>query len=177
MWHPLWPLIYQTINSRSCDNNPCIPIGLLSWLVCRWQCVASALHVHSMEPPSQWIIGLSSDQFEQATSSASDWGKRNKKWVESLHFRLALFFLRKHHRHEWKQRASETEMKWVRWVERDTRCAPFRSDSLDGDSQAWRVAWGANSKYYNITRLCLQTPFCGLWVNSLFPPGDARWWN
>lgn len=91
MWHPLWPVIYQTINSESCDHNPCIAIGLLSWLVCRWRCVASAPHVHSMEPPSQWIIGVSCDQFEQATSSALDRGKRHEEWVESLRFWSSTF--------------------------------------------------------------------------------------
>ena len=39
---------------------------------------------------------------------------------------------------------------------------PSESCLFDGDSGAYHVAWGANSKYYNTTRCSLQTPFLAL---------------
>ncbi len=96
-------------------------------------------NVHYLEPPSQWVIGLSGDQFEQATSSAPDGGKRLKEWVESLTFYSGIFSAKASQKWMGTERERDGD-RMGEMVGRDTRCALFRSDSLDGDSQAWHVA-------------------------------------
>lgn len=60
-----------------------------------------------------------------------------------------------------RDRGEERESEWVGGVTTDV-LPPSESCLFDGDSGAYHVARGANSKYYNTTRCSLQTPFLAL---------------